>query len=84
MSAGATRISREVAPISECIRSRSTGRSGTCARSALDAGDSWQTGEGMRVVIDATPLLVRSAGVKNYLYHWILHMRRMEIGRAHV
>src|ERR1035438_10258828 len=36
----------------------------------------WQTGEGMRVVIDATPLLVRSAGVKNYLYHWILHMRR--------
>jgi alpha-1,3-rhamnosyl/mannosyltransferase len=30
----------------------------------------------MRVVIDATPLLVRSAGVKNYLYHWILHMRR--------
>src|ERR1039457_1140354 len=40
-------------------------------------GDSWQTGEGMRVVIDATPLLVRSAGVKNYLYHWILHMRRI-------
>src|ERR1017187_8003369 len=33
---------------------------------ALDGGDSWQTGEGMRVVIDATPLLVRSAGVKNY------------------
>src|ERR1035438_10200367 len=31
---------------------------------------------GMRVVIDATPLLVRSAGVKNYLYHWILHRRR--------
>src|ERR1035437_3528652 len=31
---------------------------------------------GMRVVIDATPLLVRSAGVKNYLYHWILHLRR--------
>jgi glycosyltransferase involved in cell wall biosynthesis len=30
----------------------------------------------MRVVIDATPLLVRSAGVKNYLYHWILHLRR--------
>ncbi|MEO8592779.1 MAG: glycosyltransferase family 1 protein [Candidatus Solibacter sp.] len=29
----------------------------------------------MRVVIDATPLLVRSAGVKNYLYHWIEHLR---------
>jgi alpha-1,3-rhamnosyl/mannosyltransferase len=28
----------------------------------------------MRVVIDATPLLVRSAGVKNYLYHWIQHL----------
>ena len=27
-------------------------------------------------MIDATPLLVRSAGVKNYLYHWILHLRR--------
>ena len=30
----------------------------------------------MRVLIDATPLLVRSAGVKNYLYHWIEHLRR--------
>jgi glycosyltransferase involved in cell wall biosynthesis len=30
----------------------------------------------MRLVIDALPLLVRSAGVKNYLYHWIAHMRR--------
>ena len=30
----------------------------------------------MRVVVDATPLLVRSAGVKNYLFHWILHLRR--------
>jgi alpha-1,3-rhamnosyl/mannosyltransferase len=30
----------------------------------------------MRVVIDATPLLVRSAGVKNYLYHWIEHLRQ--------
>jgi alpha-1,3-rhamnosyl/mannosyltransferase len=36
----------------------------------------------MRVVIDATPLLVRSAGVKNYLYHWILHLRRMAGGAA--
>lgn len=30
----------------------------------------------MRIVIDATPLLVRSAGVKNYLYHWIPQLRR--------
>jgi alpha-1,3-rhamnosyl/mannosyltransferase len=34
----------------------------------------------MRVVIDATPLLVRSAGVKNYLYHWIFHLRRLAGG----
>ncbi len=31
----------------------------------------------MRVAIDATPLLVRSAGVKNYLYYWIEHLRRI-------
>src|SRR5687767_3229605 len=30
----------------------------------------------MRVVIDAVPLLIRSAGVKNYLYYWIDHLRR--------
>jgi alpha-1,3-rhamnosyl/mannosyltransferase len=30
----------------------------------------------MRVVVDAVPLLIRSAGVKNYLYHWIEHLRR--------
>jgi glycosyltransferase involved in cell wall biosynthesis len=30
----------------------------------------------MRVVIDATPLLIRSAGVKTYLYHWIRELRR--------
>lgn len=30
----------------------------------------------MIVAIDATPLLVRSAGVKNYLYYWIEHLRR--------
>ena len=30
----------------------------------------------MRVVIDAVPLLIRSAGVKNYLYYWIEHLRR--------
>ena len=33
-------------------------------------------------MIDATPLLVRSAGVKNYLYHWILHLRRAAGGAA--
>jgi len=31
----------------------------------------------MRVVIDATPLLIRSAGVKTYLYHWIRELRRL-------
>jgi len=31
----------------------------------------------MRICIDATPLLLKSAGVKNYLYHWILHLRRV-------
>ncbi|MEK7403712.1 MAG: glycosyltransferase family 1 protein [Acidobacteriota bacterium] len=31
----------------------------------------------MRVAIDATPLLLRSAGVKNHLYHWIVHLRRL-------
>ena len=30
----------------------------------------------MRVAIDATPLLLRSAGVKNYLYHWILALQK--------
>ncbi|SPE43384.1 Glycosyl transferase, group 1 [Candidatus Sulfopaludibacter sp. SbA3] len=30
----------------------------------------------MRIAIDAVPLLVRSAGVKNYLYHWLTHMVR--------
>jgi glycosyltransferase involved in cell wall biosynthesis len=30
----------------------------------------------MRLVIDAMPFLVRSAGVKNYLYHWVTHLRR--------
>ncbi|HEX6897302.1 MAG TPA: glycosyltransferase, partial [Bryobacteraceae bacterium] len=28
----------------------------------------------MRVLIDATPLLLRSAGVKTYIYHWIQHL----------
>lgn len=28
----------------------------------------------MRLLIDATPLLLRSAGVKTYTYHWIQHL----------
>jgi alpha-1,3-rhamnosyl/mannosyltransferase len=32
---------------------------------------------GARLCIDAIPLLVRSAGVKNYLYHWIVHLRKL-------
>jgi len=31
----------------------------------------------MRVAIDALPLLVRSAGVKNYLYYWISALRQV-------
>jgi glycosyltransferase involved in cell wall biosynthesis len=34
----------------------------------------------MRILIDAVPLLVRSAGVKHYLYHWISELRRMAGG----
>jgi len=33
----------------------------------------------MRITIDATSALLRSAGVKNYIYHWVRHLRR----RAH-
>ncbi len=29
----------------------------------------------MQILIDATPLLLRSAGVKNYLYYWIQSLR---------
>src|SRR3984957_10066264 len=28
----------------------------------------------MRILIDATPLLLRSAGIKTYTYHWIQHL----------
>ena len=31
----------------------------------------------MRVCIDAVPLQLRSAGIKNYLYYWIAHLRRL-------
>ena len=30
----------------------------------------------MQILIDATPLLLRSAGVKNYTYYWIQHLRQ--------
>lgn len=29
----------------------------------------------MRIIIDATSTLVRSAGVKNYVWHWLRHLR---------
>lgn len=35
----------------------------------------------MRIVIDAIPLLLRSAGVKTYLYHWTTALRRLAPGR---
>jgi glycosyltransferase involved in cell wall biosynthesis len=31
----------------------------------------------LRVVIDASSLLLRSAGVKNYFYHWLKHLRTL-------
>ena len=31
----------------------------------------------MRIVIDATPLLLRSAGVKTHVYQWVTHLRRL-------
>jgi glycosyltransferase involved in cell wall biosynthesis len=31
----------------------------------------------MRITIDATPLLLRSAGVKNYVYYWLVALRRL-------
>ncbi|MCS6952738.1 MAG: glycosyltransferase family 1 protein [Bryobacterales bacterium] len=34
----------------------------------------------MRIVIDATPLLLRSAGVKNHLYYWIRHLQALRDG----
>jgi glycosyltransferase involved in cell wall biosynthesis len=34
----------------------------------------------LRISIDATPLLLRSAGVKNYIHHWLVHLWR-EAGR---
>jgi alpha-1,3-rhamnosyl/mannosyltransferase len=34
----------------------------------------------MRITIDAVPLLVPSAGVKNYLFYWIRHLLRLPAG----
>jgi len=34
----------------------------------------------MRIQIDATPLLLRSAGVKNYLYYWLRALREQAAG----
>jgi glycosyltransferase involved in cell wall biosynthesis len=31
----------------------------------------------MRVTIDATSALLRSAGIKSYTYHWVRHLRRL-------
>jgi alpha-1,3-rhamnosyl/mannosyltransferase len=31
----------------------------------------------MRVIVDASPLLLRSAGVKNYLFYWLRHLERL-------
>jgi glycosyltransferase involved in cell wall biosynthesis len=31
---------------------------------------------GLRLTVDAVPLLFRSAGVKNYIYHWLVHLER--------
>ena len=29
----------------------------------------------MRILVDATPVLLRSTGVKNFVYHWLLHLK---------
>jgi glycosyltransferase involved in cell wall biosynthesis len=34
----------------------------------------------MHLAVDASPLLLRSAGVKNYLYHWIVALRQTGAG----
>jgi alpha-1,3-rhamnosyl/mannosyltransferase len=30
----------------------------------------------MRILIDATPLLLPAAGVKSFIYHWIIHLKQ--------
>ena len=36
----------------------------------------------MRISVDASPLLLRSAGVKNYLYHWIHALQQSSGGNV--
>ena len=31
----------------------------------------------MRIAIDATPLLLRSSGVKNYVYYWLRSLQEL-------
>jgi glycosyltransferase involved in cell wall biosynthesis len=31
----------------------------------------------MRITVDATATLLRSAGVKTYIYHWLVHLQRL-------
>ncbi|HEX5431781.1 MAG TPA: glycosyltransferase family 1 protein [Bryobacteraceae bacterium] len=38
----------------------------------------------LRITIDATSTLVRSAGIKNYTYHWISHLRRKAAGAEEI
>lgn len=38
----------------------------------------------MRITVDATSTLVRSAGVKNYTYHWIAHLRGQAASRDEI
>ena len=33
----------------------------------------------MRILIDATPLLLRSAGVKTFVYHWLSHLKTQSV-----
>lgn len=33
----------------------------------------------MRIMIDATPLLLRGGGVKNYVYHWLRNLRNRSV-----
>jgi glycosyltransferase involved in cell wall biosynthesis len=38
----------------------------------------------LRITIDAVSALVRSAGVKNYTYHWLRHLRRHAAGNEQI
>lgn len=38
----------------------------------------------IRLIVDATPLLLRSAGVKTYTYYWIRHLMRLRGKNRHV